>query len=335
MYKRFWLNDIKTIQNSFLQHLLNIIKKERNLNLWDFLRRVFKQWDDIYYFERWEPIFRISQDLDQKQLILIDEKDRIEIRLNEEDKSELNNMLKISLTKKQKNWSQKSIENILLEEFRDWKYSQIFDKPYLVYDIETTSDTNDVKQFKFLIWYCMQPEADNTMSYEYIDQEHLSQFVKKLLEFDWYIVWFNNIWFDNPVCIYNVGLWQSEIDILNNKTIDIFMFIRNLTWKRLKLNKVAETFIWSGKNLESWLEAEKLWKQYEETWDKQYLEEYKQYCKNDVRITALSLLYLLHFKKIFIEGDEIFFNIKELVEKSRFRWEEIITSSNQNQSIFE
>ena len=333
MYKRFWLNDLKNIQNNFLPHFLNIIKKEKNLNLWDFLKRVFKQWDDVYYFERWEPIFRISQS--QGYLILIDEKDRIEIRLNDEDKAELSNMLKQSLTKKQKNWVQKSIENILLEEFRNWKYWQILDKPYLVYDIETTSDTNDVKQFKFHIWYCMQPQKDNTMSYEYIDQEHLWKFVKKMLEFDWYIVWFNNIWFDNPVCVYNAGLWQQEIDILNGKTIDIFMFIRNLTWKRLRLSKVAETFIGSSKTIESWVEAEKLWKQYEETWDKKHLEEYKKYCKNDVRITALSLIYLLHFKKIFIEWEEILFDIQDLIERSRSRWETIRTNTNQNQSIFE
>lgn len=333
MYKRFWLNDIKNIQNDFLQHFSNIIKKEKNLNLSDFLKRIFKQWDDIYYFERWEPIFRVSQN--QWQLILIDEKDRIELKLNNEDKSELNNMLKLALTKKHKNWSQKSIENILLEEFRNWKYWEIFGKPYIVYDIETTSDTNDVKQFKFLIWYCMQPQKDNTMSYEYIDKDHLWKFVKKLLEFDWYIVWFNNLWFDNPVCIYNAGLGQQEIDILNNKTIDIFMLIRNLTWKRLKLSKVAETFIWSGKTVESWLEAEKLWKQYEETWDKKYLEEYKKYCKNDVRITALSLLYLLHFKKIFIEWEEILFETKDIIDKSKFRWEENRTSNTQSQSIFE
>ncbi|MFZ2150737.1 MAG: ribonuclease H-like domain-containing protein [Candidatus Absconditicoccaceae bacterium] len=333
MYKRFGLNDIKNIQNDFLQHFLNIIKKEKNLNLGDFLKRIFKQGDDIYYFERGEPIFRVSQN--QGQLILIDEKDRIELKLSNEDKSELNNMLKIAITKKHKNGSQKSIESILLEEFRNGKYGEIFGKPYIVYDIETTSDTNDVKQFKFLIGYCMQPQKDNTMSYEYIDKEHLGKFVKRLLEFDGYIVGFNNIGFDNPVCIYNVGLGQQEIDILNSKTIDIFMFIRNLTGKRLKLNKVSETFIGSGKTVESGLEAEKLWKQYEETGDKKYLEEYKKYCKNDVRITALSLLYLLHFKKIFIEGDEILFETKDIIDKSKFRGEEIRTNNTQNQSIFE
>lgn len=332
MYKRFSTKELKNIKNNFLQHFSNVIKKEKCNNLNEFFKRIFKQWNDIYYFERWEPTFRVSQN--NWQIILIDEKERIELKINDLEKIELNNMLKLFMIGKNKNWSQKSIENILLEEFRQWKYSTIMGKPYLVYDIETTSDTNDVKQFKFLIWYSMQPQNDNTMSYEYIDRDWLSQFVKKLLDFDWYIIWFNNIWFDNPVCIYNAWLWQEEINILNNKSIDIFMFIRNLTGKRLKLNKVAETFIWSGKNLESWLEAEKLWKQYEETWDKQYLEDYKKYCKNDVRITALSLLYLLHFKKVFIEGDEILFEIPDLIKKWKSNLQKSDNETFSNQSIF-
>ncbi len=332
MYKRFSTKELKNIKNNFLQHFSNVIKKEKCNNLNEFFKRIFKQWNDIYYFERWEPTFRVSQN--NWQIILIDEKERIELKINDLEKIELNNMLKLFMIGKNKNWSQKSIENILLEEFRQWKYSTIMGKPYLVYDIETTSDTNDVKQFKFLIWYSMQPQNDNTMSYEYIDRDWLSQFVKKLLDFDWYIIWFNNIWFDNPVCIYNAWLWQEEINILNNKSIDIFMFIRNLTGKRLKLNKVAETFIWSGKNLESWLEAEKLWKQYEETWDKKYLEDYKKYCKNDVRITALSLLYLLHFKKVFIEGDEILFDIPDLVKKWKSNLQKSDNETFSNQSIF-
>ena len=177
MYKRFSTKELKNIKNNFLQHFSNVIKKEKCNNLNEFFKRIFKQWNDIYYFERWEPTFRVSQN--NWQIILIDEKERIELKINDLEKIELNNMLKLFMIGKNKNWSQKSIENILLEEFRQWKYSTIMGKPYLVYDIETTSDTNDVKQFKFLIWYSMQPQNDNTMSYEYIDRDWLSQFVKK------------------------------------------------------------------------------------------------------------------------------------------------------------
>jgi len=43
------------------------------------------------------------------------------------------------------------------------------------------------------------------MKYEYIDQEGLKKFVEKMVNFDGYIVGYNNIGFDNPVCIYNMG----------------------------------------------------------------------------------------------------------------------------------
>lgn len=34
-------------------------------------------------------------------------------------------------------------------------------------------------------------------------------------------------------------------------------------------------------------------------------------------MTMLVFLYLMHFKKLFIEGEEITFTIEDLVEKSR------------------
>jgi hypothetical protein len=74
----------------------------------------------------------------------------------------------------------------------------------MVYDIETTSNIVNLKETKFLLGYCMRAKADNTMEYEYIDQAGLAKFVEKMINFDGYIVGFNSIGFDNPVCIYNV-----------------------------------------------------------------------------------------------------------------------------------
>lgn len=331
MYKRFWIEELKSIQNNFFWHLSIVMKREKTINLSEFLKRSLKDNEDIYYFERWEAIFRLSQS--NEFIILIDEKDRIEVKIKSEQLWEINSMFKSTLTKKSKVLWQKSIESILLEEFRKWIYSKIDWKPYIVYDIETTSDSNNIKDLKFLIWYSMKPEENNTMSYEYIDRNWLENFVKKLINFDWWIIWFNNIWFDNPVCTSNLWLDDSFLDIINKKSIDIYTFIRKLTWKRLSLNKVSEALVWSWKTLTSWLEAEELRKQYEITWDKKFLEEYKKFCKNDVRITSLVLLYLLHYKKVFIEDEEIHFETKDLVEK----WNYIIKSdnqNNQNQSIF-
>lgn len=42
------------------------------------------------------------------------------------------------------------------------------------------------------------------MSYKYIDPSKLKEFVEYMVNFDGYIVGFNNIAFDNPVCIYNL-----------------------------------------------------------------------------------------------------------------------------------
>jgi hypothetical protein len=60
-----------------------------------------------------------------------------------------------------------------------------------------------------------------------------------------------------------------------------------------------------------------LYKKYIEENDLSALEEFKKYCKNDVRMTALVFLYLMHFKKLFIEGEEITFTLEELENKSR------------------
>jgi len=60
-----------------------------------------------------------------------------------------------------------------------------------------------------------------------------------------------------------------------------------------------------------------LYKKYTENNDLEALEEFKKYCKNDVRMTMLIFLYLMHFKKLFIEGEEITFTLEDLENKSR------------------
>lgn len=88
------------------------------------------------------------------------------------------------------------------------------------------------------------------------------------------------------------------------------------------------------KTLSSGAEGEVLWKQYQETGDKNYLEEFKKYCKNDVRMTALVMFYFLHYKKIFIDGEEFDFTLEEFVAKSNHNQLEEEVQGVQNQSIF-
>lgn len=333
MYKRFSIDDIKKIQNNFIANLYNVARKENCTSIIDFFKKIFKEWNDIYYFNRSETLFKFSQK--DENVIISDEREKIEIVLDEWGRRELQNLFKEYLMKKNKNnhnANQKSIEQILLDEFNKWEYSQINGKKYLVYDIETTWWLENLKEVKFSVAYSMEPNDQNKMTYEYISIEGLKDFVQKMIDFDWYIVWFNNIRFDNPVCIYNLWLPEDYISIINQKSIDLYVLIQALSGKRMWLNKISEALVWVTKTLESWAEWEWLFQKYLETWDEEYLETLKKYCKNDVRMTALVFLYLMHFKKIYIEWEEITFSMEDIVDKSSTVIKE--AKENTNQSIF-
>lgn len=332
MYKRFTLTDLTSIQNNFIPHLYSIIKREGCQGANDFFKICFKEGDDVLYFYRSDPAFRMRKL--GNDLILADELDKIEVVIPFDNKSQLQSLIIKYVSKKERQIWQKTIEQLLMDEFKQWNYSQIGEKPYLVYDIETTV-VDDLRSAKFLLAYAMRPLPDHTMDYECVMIEDLKQFVDAMLAFDGYIVGFNQIWFDNPVSIWNVGYGQKEIDILNAKSIDLYVFFQNLTKRRIWLNKLSEALIGVQKTLSSGAEGEILRNKYQETGEKKYLEEFKKYCKNDVRMTALVMLYFLHFKKIFIDGEEFSYSIEEFVQKSNNSFmTQQETSTIQNQSIF-
>jgi hypothetical protein len=52
------------------------------------------------------------------------------------------------------------------------------------------------------------------------------------------------------VIAYNAGLGEDEIEYLNSKSIDLFMFIWNIANRRIGLNKVATGLVGLVKVLE-------------------------------------------------------------------------------------
>lgn len=332
MYKRFTLNELKTVQNTFLSNFYGILKKERCMMASDLFKKIFREGNEIYYMYRGDFVFRFQNN--NEEYSLMDEREKIQIILDEQGKREFQGMVKNFILKKEKVTWQKSIEQILLDEFHTGKYSTLWWKNYMVYDIETDTNISNLKETKFLLAYAMHPTAWNKMTYEYIDQQWLNDFVQKMLDFDGYIVGFNSIAFDNIVSVYNAGGTLDDIKKLNEKSIDLFLFVRAMTGKRLGLNKIAEALVNVSKTLSSWAEGEVLYKKYKENNDLEALEEFKQYCKNDVRMTMLVFLYLMHYKKLFIEWEEITFTLEELEEKSR---NEIKSTTNHmvGQNMFE
>ena len=67
-----------------------------------------------------------------------------------------------------------------------------------------------------------------------------------------------------------------------------------------------------GKTLESGKEGENLWKQYLEG-EESSLKILKNYCKNDVKMTYLSLRYILYFQKLSLENEDHEYTIQDFV----------------------
>lgn len=322
MYKNFSIDEIKMVKNDFIPHLYNVIKREKCQWINDLVKFVFKEWNELYYFDKWDIFFRIIKKWDN--LELSDEIEKIQLTIPMNDKSKLQDLIKNYIIKKERMLWQKTFKEILIDIFQTWEYDTIDWKPYIVYDIETTVWSWDLDSFKFLLAYSATAESWK-MNYEYIAKEDLHDFAKKLIDFDWYIIWFNSLAFDNPITIKQWWFTDEDLEAINKKSLDIFYFMRNLTWKRLSLNKVSELIWWnsawtgsSQKTLEWWWsEVEVLYKEFEKTWNIKYLNTAKDYCKNDVRMTVLVLLYLLHFKKVAVDEEESHFDINDFIKLAK------------------
>jgi hypothetical protein len=135
----------------------------------DLFKKIFREGKEIYYMYRGDFTFRFQDT--GKTFVLMDEKEKIQVILNDEEKRAFQSLMKSFILKKERIIGQKSIEQILLDEFYTGKYSTIGGKPYMVYDIETDTNIENLKETKFLLAYAMYPNAENKMTYEYIDQE--------------------------------------------------------------------------------------------------------------------------------------------------------------------
>ena len=149
MYKRFSIEELKSIQNSFVQNLYGVMKKEQCVSTGDFFKKIFREGTDIYYCNRSEVHFSCAR-TPEDSFILRDEREKIEVFLDEQGKRDLHNIIKNYIIKKERQTGQKTIEQILMEEVTLGNFSTINGKPYIVYDIETTM-TDDPKNATFLL----------------------------------------------------------------------------------------------------------------------------------------------------------------------------------------
>jgi len=89
----------------------------------DLFKKIFKEGKEIYYMYRGDFTFRFQDT--GTEYVLMDEKQKIQIVLDETGKREFQSLMKNFILKKEKITGQKSIEQILLDEFYTGQYSTI------------------------------------------------------------------------------------------------------------------------------------------------------------------------------------------------------------------
>lgn len=335
MYKRFTISQLTTIQNNLIPHLYTIIQREKFQWVNDFFKFAFKNWNELLYFDRWNVLMKMQ--LNNNIIYITDEVDNIQIQIPADEKGELNRLMIRYISKKQKQIWQKTIEQLLMDAFVEWKFYNILWKPYLVYDIETALISWEVWENnypEYYLWYSLEETEPWKMQYNCIMMENLKEFVQKMIDFDWYIIGYNQVYFDNPVSVYNAWLTKEEVIILNEKSLDLYLFFQQLTWKRMWLNKVSDSLIGVTKTLDSWADVEHLRKERTASWDNKILKTIQEYCKNDVRMTTLVLLYLLHFKKVDLDNEEYMFDLEQFINFSKPQEKKKNQTNIQNQSLF-
>lgn len=338
MYKRFTIPQLTQISNKFLDNLEVIFKKERVYTFKDLLKVLFKQWDSVIYWQWSEPSFRFVRQKDGI-LVITDEKDRIELLVDADGINSLNALCKKDTSKITKN--NKSVLEILVEAYQAGEFREILGKPYLVYDIETLYATNDLRGLEFELWYAITSSDTNPdfhKNFKYVWPEWLKKFVDFCMNFDGYIVGFNSLAFDNPVIAYNAWLDDHDIEYLNSKSIDLFMFIRNIANRRIGLNKVATGLVGLVKVLE-WggMEWAKLLLEYKKNWDTALFNKVKKYCKWDVEMTLWILLYFMKYLEFYLDGEHYTYSIEEFVRHSmnnRNKTQAVLETVNQEMGIF-
>lgn len=324
MYKKLTYEQVLKLKSGFFTTLSYVLKKNRYPTLKDYLTVTSKQWDSVYHMMRQDYIWRTIFVDGINSVIFYDEREKIELHADKDTIAKIGSLVKDTKKVSAQSKASESIEQTLTKEFDSWLLGNIAWKNYLVYDIETSYASNDLRTMDFYLWYAYVVEWGKG-SYRYIDNDNLYKFLEFMLEFDGYIIWFNSLAFDNPVTVYSAlqannsfteESYESYLAKLNTKSLDIFQFVRNLTDKRMWLNRLSRALVGVGKTLESGKEWEGLRKQYQEEWDEKALKTLKDYCKNDVKMTYLCLWYILFYKKLSLEGEDCIYSIEEFLELS-------------------
>ncbi len=322
------IDELLQVQTWFFDRLRQLQQKEWHMTFLSFLKYRFQDARRVYLFEKNKPYMRLYH-LDDWLVRFVDETEKIDIMLDKAWLDRVHNLIKNKSAMKTIS-SNESLLDQLLVEFQQWKFSTIWWKPYLVFDIETTIQQSTPTYFEMS--YDIVSWADHSLQleYSYVDRDSMRDLADRLLAFDWWIIWYNNIWFDNPVLLRNCWYDAEKISLLQQKSLDPFLVFYKLTGRRMSLANVAAALIGAWKTLASWMEWSELIKQYKATWNKKLLEKVKLYCKNDVEITLGVVLYLLAYKNVHFDGSLYTVDEETFMSLGSREWQDVDEESAQS-----
>ena len=301
MYKKMSLDDLLLVQNTTFERLNKLCALHKHQFLKGLLRDMVQDTERVFFFEQNKPIFWFYP-LPDGGLRLTDEKEHSELVLDADGVDRLHNLLKDKQTMINSS-KQKTVFEDLLMQFQEMHINTYMDKPFLVYDIETTFDGRGGDQ-QFAIAYAIDSQVDHTQElvYQYIDRDWLPAFAQQLLDYPGWIVGFNQISFDNPITMQQGWFDQDALAAVQAKSLDPFQLVRGMCGRRMSLQAMATALLDVGKTLSSGAEGQELLDKWYHDGNSKALEKVKEYCRNDVEITLGVFLYMLRYQDIQIDG---------------------------------
>lgn len=144
-----------------------------------------KEGKRVYFFQANKPYFRIQEQSDGLYRF-VDETEKIEVVVSEEEINTMHNLFKNSGQMKSIKQENRTILDQLMHEYQQGQRNLIEDKPFVVYDIETTFDGPLLTNQHFEMAYSLASDDDNTqrMNYKYIDRTNMKKYCDYLLEYE-------------------------------------------------------------------------------------------------------------------------------------------------------
>ncbi|MEY3197786.1 MAG: hypothetical protein RL023_483 [Candidatus Parcubacteria bacterium] len=266
MYKRLTIEELTSTNTEFFSHLKAIYSKQKHPLFKGFLQSVFQDSNRVYFYNGANPTFRMQKN-DDGTYRFVDEIEKLELITDIQGVDVMHNLMKSDRDIQRIAKNNKTILASLMEELQTGVLKDLLEKPFVTYDIETTWSGEHITDQYFEMAYSIASDevSIESLPYKYVDRESMKKFCDYLLAYDGYIIGYNLIRFDNPVLIHNVGYGPKELDILNQKSLDLMLFVQKMTGKRKKLNAVAQALISSEKTLASGAEGANLLKEWKKT----------------------------------------------------------------------